>query len=147
MGEIEAFWVQNLEEIVMCMDHRLVQNKFIDTKNSGSTGLLAVLHKDFVACASLGDSQAFLYSKSKTANTDFHAEELSTVHTPDDPDEKARILSRGGTVRRVTTKNGVESGPLRVFQGNTRIPGLMMTRSFGDELGHSVGLISRPSKH
>lgn len=35
-------------------------------------------------------------------------------------------------------------GPLRVWRKFEQIPGLMMTRSFGDERAHTCGVISTP---
>lgn len=143
--EIQDAWQRGLVQLVLELDHRLVQNKVIDTKNSGSTGVLLLVHKLFVACASLGDSQAFVFSQASHTKADMVIEELSTVHTPDDPTECVRITSHGGSIRRALNKFGEESGPLRVFQGQSKVPGLMMTRSFGDEIGHYVGLSSLPS--
>lgn len=135
-----------MSQIFIELNQKLVQNKVIDTKNSGSTGILAFIHQAFVACASLGDSQAFLYSEYEDGRQAVKVEELSSVHTPDSPEEYDRICRHGGTIHRAINKYGDESGPLRVFQGNSKVPGLMMTRSFGDDIGHSVGMISKPGK-
>lgn len=34
-----------------------------------------------------------------------------------------------------------DCGPLRVFNKNSEVPGLAMTRSFGDLIGHESGII------
>lgn len=87
----------------------------------------------------------FLFSKSQKEDEQVTFEELSTVHSPEDPGEAERILSSGGTIRKAVNKFGEMSGPLRVFQGASKVPGLMMTRSFGDKIGHLVGLSCCPS--
>lgn len=99
-----------------------------------------------VYCANVGDSQAFIYSYQvdESGQKKLIFKELTTVHSPEVSSEAARILSQGGSVRRAVT-NGEESGPLRVYQGQSKLPGLMMTRSFGDKIGHSVGVICVPS--
>lgn len=35
-------------------------------------------------------------------------------------------------------------GPLRVWKKREELPGLMMTRSFGDKIGHMIGIICTP---
>lgn len=144
MEDLRSSWTAHLEEIVRRLNQQLVQNKVIDTKTSGSTGILVVVHKKFLVCANVGDSEGFLYSKT-IGDDDFVEEEISTVHSPNDNEEAQRILNHGGVIRRALNKNGEESGPLRVFQGNSKVPGLMMTRSFGDEIGHSIGVSCMPS--
>ena len=37
-----------------------------------------------------------------------------------------------------------DRGPLRVWKQREDAPGLMMSRSFGDKVGHSVGIIATP---
>lgn len=124
---------------------KLKNNSAIDTQNSGSTGVVVVMSQSAVICSSVGDSQAFIYKKSQSADDSLYFEELTTVHSADDSQEALRIVNNGGSVRRAVNQYGEPSGPLRVFKGNTKIPGLMMTRSFGDKLGHSVGMNCIPS--
>lgn len=42
--------------------------------------------------------------------------------------------------------NGQKLGPMRVWKKGAKLPGLMMTRSFGDDLGHQCGIISDPGR-
>ena len=37
-----------------------------------------------------------------------------------------------------------ESGPLRIYLKGDNIPGLSITRSFGDRIGKNIGIISNP---
>jgi serine/threonine protein phosphatase PrpC len=41
-------------------------------------------------------------------------------------------------------ENGTFIGPNRVWLKDKNIPGLAMSRSFGDKIGASVGIISEP---
>lgn len=40
--------------------------------------------------------------------------------------------------------NGKFIGPKRVWKRGKDTPGLMMTRTFGDEVGHKCGVIANP---
>ena len=57
-----------------------------------------------------------------------------------------RIVNRGGRVFSVTYEDGVD-GPPRVWLGHMDIPGLAMSRSLGDTVAHTAGVISEPENH
>jgi len=57
---------------------------------------------------------------------------LNRDHKADEPDEEARILRNGGRVQPYRDIHGNPLGPLRVWHLKEDIPGLAMTRSFGD---------------
>lgn len=134
-----------LTELFYNLNSKLTSNTAIDTKNSGSTGILILSCKSTVVCASVGDSQMYVYKKDSLKDNNLAYQELTVVHSPEDSHETSRIINKGGSVRRAANQQGDLVGPLRVFKGSSRIPGLMMTRSFGDEIGHSVGMTCRPS--
>jgi serine/threonine protein phosphatase PrpC len=69
--------------------------------------------------------------------------DITEDHKPDREDEKRRILSRGGRVFAVEYEDGVD-GPPRVWLGHMDIPGLAMSRSLGDTVAHTAGVISEP---
>ena len=50
----------------------------------------------------------------------------------------------GGRVEAYKDEYGEEIGPLRVWVKNDSVPGLAMTRSFGDLVGASVGVSPVP---
>ena len=70
--------------------------------------------------------------------------DLTKDQKPDTPEEKERIIKRGGRVESYKDENGNDFGPKRVWLKNADIPGLAMARSFGDEVAASVGTISEP---
>lgn len=49
-----------------------------------------------------------------------------------------------GRIEPYRDEHGEEIGPLRVWIKNEHVPGLAMTRSFGDLLGASVGVSAIP---
>lgn len=67
----------------------------IDSKLSGSTGVLVLVEPNRITCANVGDSRAILFTP--LGNT-FTAFPLSIDQKPSDPQEKARILNHGGKV-------------------------------------------------
>ena len=71
---------------------------------------------------------------------------MSLDHKPDRADEKARILAAGGRVFAVEYDDGID-GPPRVWLGHMDIPGLAMSRSLGDTVAHTAGVLSAPEMH
>ena len=68
---------------------------------------------------------------------------LSRDHKPELTTEKERILSLGGRVDRYEN-NGTFIGPYRVWCGQEAYPGIAMSRSIGDLIASSVGVICEP---
>ena len=72
------------------------------------------------------------------------AKNLSNDHKPNDPIERERILINDGRIEAYRDENGEFVGPLRVWLKDEDVPGLAMSRSFGDEVAHTVGVCSLP---
>ena len=60
------------------------------------------------------------------------AKALTRDHKPDDPIEAKVIHAAGGRIDSYRDSHGNKVGPERVWLKNEEIPGLAMTRSFGD---------------
>ncbi len=71
---------------------------------------------------------------------------LSRDHKPDQKDEQARIKKRGGRIEPFKDDDGGFVGPPRVWLKEEDIPGLAMSRSFGDRVASCVGVIAEPGK-
>jgi serine/threonine protein phosphatase PrpC len=71
--------------------------------------------------------------------------QLTQDHAPEEPEELARIKSSGGKVHKMIDDAGNKVGPHRVWSGNQNLPGLGVSRSFGDQVGKSIGIISDPT--
>ena len=69
---------------------------------------------------------------------------LSRDHKPDDPDEAKVINSKNGRIDSYRDQLGNQIGPMRVWLKNEDIPGLAMTRSFGDAIAARVGVNAVP---
>jgi len=74
----------------------------------------------------------------------FHMQMLSKCHLPDQPEERERIKKIGGRIEAYRLPDGSHIGPPRVWKMNEDIPGLMMSRTFGDRVGHSCGVSDVP---
>ena len=92
--------------------------------------------------SNIGDSRALIIKKNIYKYWTCH--QLSRDHKPIEKDESDRIYKCGGEIQKLKDEQGGWIGPLRVWVKNGIGPGLAMTRSFGDILGSSVGIISRP---
>ena len=84
--------------------------------------------------------------------TDYHlfvflgctARALSRDHKPDDPEEAKVINGKNGRIDSYRDQLGNQIGPMRVWLKNEDIPGLAMTRSFGDAIAARVGVNAVP---
>lgn len=72
------------------------------------------------------------------------AEPLSCDQKPDNALEQKRILSKNGRIEPFRDLDGNPMGPARVWLKTENIPGLAMSRSFGDYVAQRVGVISEP---
>lgn len=69
---------------------------------------------------------------------------MSRDHKPEDPEEAAVIHANNGRIDSYRDQFGNMVGPLRVWHKNEDIPGLAMTRSFGDDVASKVGVNAVP---
>jgi serine/threonine protein phosphatase PrpC len=77
-------------------------------------------------------------------NLELTCEALSRDHKPDDKLEAEVIINSGGRIDSYRDSHGNALGPLRVWLKNEDIPGLAMTRSFGDMMAARVGVTAIP---
>ena len=124
------------------LNQNIVQNSKIDCSLSGSTCTSIILNQEKIISINLGDSRTVL---ARSENGKYIAINLSTDHKPNIKEEKKRILLNGGRIKPFydeMTKKFL--GPDRIWLREDDLPGLAMTRSFGDTIAHSVGVISEP---
>jgi len=107
---------------------------------SGSTCIMLFLIENKLICANAGDSRAILVSQKGNADA---ITELSRDHKPELKDELYRITRLNGRVDRFND-NGIKTGPYRVWLKTQNYPGLAMSRSIGDLVAGSVGVICEP---
>ena len=132
---------KTLKEVFISTNKNLCQSSGIDTQFSGSTCVSLILTKNKIISANAGDSRAVM---GRYKNDKWESIDLSRDLKPDTPGEKERILKNGGRIEAYKDENGGDFGPKRVWLKDEDIPGLAMSRSFGDEVAASVGTISEP---
>ena len=120
---------------------RMTEDEDRRFRNSGTTMVLALIRKNVLFLANLGDSRGFLASK-----TGQHVVPslVSTEHKPDRPVEKERIEQAGGTIGQYIDKERGPTGPPRVWNKQMTEPGLATSRSFGDIAAHKLGVSHTP---
>ena len=119
----------------------LVNDDRVDSTFSGSTCTTLIYTPERIISANVGDSRCVV---GKFDGKNWSAKNLTRDHKPNEPDEMKRILDNGGRVESYKDEDGEFVGPERVWLKEDDIPGLAMSRSFGDEIAHTVGVIAEP---
>lgn len=136
-----------MEATFLELNQLLTADTTVNSIMSGSTGIAVLLHNDQMLCANVGDSRAGVV-KLLTAEDPGEVIMLSRDHTPKELDELERIIMAGGKVQPCSDPFGNFIGPPRIWDKSGEGPGLMMSRSFGDQSGHRVGMTALPEvKH
>ena len=130
-----------IKNIFININKNISKDTDIDTTFSGSTCVSLIFTPSKLICANVGDSRCII---GKYDNNKWFSKSLSIDHKPDNKIEKERIINNGGRVVPYIDEEGEYYGPPRVWLKNDNVPGLAMSRSFGDIVAHSVGVISEP---
>ncbi|SPQ99022.1 PPM-type phosphatase domain-containing protein [Plasmodiophora brassicae] len=116
----------------------------INVSFSGTTMVFAVAIDQQLFIGNIGDSRCIVLQQGGEGEHSLVALQLSRDQKPDDPDEKKRILAAGGRVEPLPGPPNEDMGPSRVWLAEIDVPGLAMSRSIGDDVSHTVGVISIP---
>ena len=155
MNEFLKYDIQNLSEINTYFFSQIILYTFsetnkemnederIDSSISGSTCVSVICTPERLFCINVGDSRCVLGKFDKNKNQ-WIPKNLSKDHKPSDPNEKSRIIKSGGRIESFMDEEGNYEGPERVWLKNEDTPGLAMSRSFGDEIAHTVGVTVSP---
>jgi len=114
----------------------------INVAFSGTTAVFGVLVNKRLFSCNIGDSRCVLCRQAEDGTLE--PIPLTVDQKPDNPTEKARILKAGGRVEPLPGPPGEDCGPPRVWLAEVDVPGLAMSRSIGDEVSQTVGVISVP---
>ena len=133
---------ENLVKAFIDINNSLINNTKIDCSLSGTTCTSLIISLDKIICSNIGNTRAIL---ARYENGYYNAIELNRDHKPTESDEIKRIISQGGIIKQNFDKiKKINNGPEKIFLKNSDIPGLTMSRSFGDNLAHTIGVINIP---
>ena len=133
---------ENLVKAFIDINNSLINNTKIDCSLSGTTCTSLIISLDKIICSNIGNTRAIL---ARYENGYYNAIELNRDHKPTESDEIKRIISQGGIIKQNFDKiKKINNGPEKIFLKNSDIPGLTMSRSFGDNLAHTIGVINMP---
>ena len=117
------------------------KNSDIDANFSGTTCVMVFQIGEKLICANVGDSRAIIVKGSN--DNDLKIKPLSIDQKPDDPEESKRIIENGGEISQYE-EDGEKSGPFRVWKKGEVYPGIAMSRSIGDLIASTLGVIPEP---
>lgn len=129
-----------------------MENKSFKLNLSGTTSNIVLILDDFFCCPNVGDSRAVFFYKTvldKVVKDDgecydfWSNKALSTDHKPSRLTEYNRIIACNGRIQK-KQYCGKRQGPLRVWLPFEDVPGLAMSRSFGDSIAKLVGVNAEP---
>ena len=130
-----------LESTFIQTNINLNTDERIDSTFSGSTCASILFTPTRLICINVGDSRCVM---GKLNNNKWSSKNLTRDHKPNEQDEMERIIAYGGKVEQFKDNLGNFAGPQRVWLKEGNAPGLAMSRSFGDEIAHTIGVIVNP---
>ena len=134
---------QIIKETFIIANEKLVDNEEINSLFSGSTCVSVIYTPEKLIVPNIGDSRAVLGRLINKEKNEYKAINLSRDHKPTEKDEAKRIIENDGRIQPFT-EDGEFVGPERVWIKEEEVPGLAMTRSFGDRVAATVGVMSEP---
>lgn len=137
-GDWFNIWKRSYLKTCATIDQELEQHRKIDAFYSGTTALSIVRQGEKIIIANVGDSRAVLATTSDDG--DLEAVQLTLDFKPGLPQEAERITQCNGRVFCLQDEPGVH----RVWLPDEELPGLAMSRAFGDYCIKDFGLISVP---
>ena len=132
----------SITDIFRKINNEIYENKNIESKMSGTTVSSLILTSEKIFSINLGDSRISIF---REENGLYTYQNLTRDHKPNEKDENLRIINNNGRIKRCYDEELKKYiGPERVWLKNKEEPGLAMTRSIGDKLAHSIGVIEDP---
>ena len=122
------------------LQEQLIDATF-DTHFSGTTMVIVYQIDNKIICSNIGDSRAILVSSK--GNDEYQVMNLSNDQKPTNPEEQKRIEDAGGEIACCDDEKENE-GVKRVWVKGEKFPGIAISRTLGDEVAKSVGVICTP---
>ncbi|KAL0583540.1 hypothetical protein ABG067_006564 [Albugo candida] len=135
--DVATFLRQAFEKAATIVSDRLLQYSALDISISGTTATAMLVTGEHCIFANIGDSRSVWAHAPKSKSDGSYQLVFETQdHKPDLEPERMRIEASQGRV--------FEWGSYRVWIQDIDMPGLAMSRSFGDGIARTVGVISVP---
>ena len=132
----------NIKNNFKKINNEIYNNKNIESNMSGTTVSSIILTPEKILSINVGDSRASLF---KYENGLYSCQNLTRDHKPTEPDESRRIEFSNGRIKKCYDEDLKKYiGPERVWLKTKDEPGLAMSRSLGDKIAHTVGVIEEP---
>ena len=143
-------------------------DEHIDDKLSGTTAISVLMCDRTIFVSNIGDSRAVLLTSVVNKNVTFkqklklNASALSSDQTPYRADERERVKKCGARVMSTDQLEGIEpmhenwgdvvlgedidegGDPPRIWHATGGYPGCAFTRSIGDAVAETLGVIAEP---
>ena len=133
---------ENITKNFKKINNEIYNNKSIDCNMSGTTVASLLITPEKIISVNLGDSRATIF---KYDNGLYYSKNMTRDHKPGEPDENKRIINNNGKIQKCYDEDLKKYiGPDRVWLKNKEEPGLAMSRSLGDKIAHSIGVIDEP---
>lgn len=132
-----------IENSFILLNSKLSNDANIDSNFSGSTCVSLLMNNESLYSANVGDSRA-IKGKYLAKESKWKYDTLTRDHKATEQDEIKRIERFGGRISPFQEQNGLYAGPNRVWLKDKPFPGLAMTRSIGDQIACSVGVVCEP---
>lgn len=113
--------------------HQYCESIQINTELSGSTCTIIIIHNSILYICNIGDSKAII------SDNKGQAYKLTVDHKPSNPIEMERITKSGGEVKKLENESAY-----RIFIKNMRMPGISVSRAFGDSIAQTIGVTVDP---
>jgi len=135
---------QNIYKLYQSLENSLKNFSENKTILSGTAITLLIIFDDYsLISTNLGDCKGILINNNKNENNNIIIKELTVEHNFSIQEEKERIFKFGGEIKRIKNK----MGPLRVYNKDSNLPGLVLSRSLGDFMAKKIGVSNIPFIH
>ena len=128
--KIKKLSEENIKEGFILTNKSLIKNSKIDCSLSGASCSIIIITPEKIISSNVGISKGVL---AKYDKGQYNAINLIKQHKLYDINEMKRVLNNGGRIK-----------DDKIFIKNSDIPGLKITRSFGDKIAHSIGVSDIP---
>ena len=118
-----------------------ISNETYDINFSGSTCVFVARIYDRILISNIGDSRAIIVYKNKAS---YKVEALTKDHKPNLPEERKRIEMKGGVVKPHEDDKNYSDAIMRVWVKGEEYPGIAISRTIGDKVAKTVGVVCTP---